>query len=1103
MRAFGSEKGVGATSQVSPRGRTLVFRYVVFLALVSLASMTLVSKAVAAAPAMRLRAITQPTHFVPGSAPAEGILYPGAESIPAYGVIATNVGTAPTSGNLIFTATVPSALTIGAVPPEIWAKVNKEPIPCSVSGQRVTCVDPAVLQPGQWAQMFIPVGVPVGASGTVTARFGLEGGGAPSTSTSIDTSLIAALPSFGLLEGRSGLAAALTPADALPSIAVQAGSHPAGMMVELGLPTREAGEGGGTLLEPGITAVEDLRDARVDLPRGMVVDPTATPVRCTEGQLENRECPEASAIGTVAVLTNLLTVAPQLAPLYNMVPPPGSASDFGFDAIGQGIFVHILGGVRPDGGYVLSAHSSDILARPTNPILGLQVELWGDPSSSSYEWVRGSCATRQVSLTAPCPTPSRGEALLTAPTACSAGLGISASVDSWQQPGRRVEAPGSLEALGGIPLAISGCGRLDFSPRLSVTPQVRTADSPSGLDVDLHVPQDDSLNTLAEANLKDAVVTLPPGLVLNPSSANGLAACTAAQFALEGGEPANCPDASKIGTVEVDTPLLEHPLPGAIYVAKPYENPFGSLLAIYVMVYDPETGVVIKLAGHVEADPTTGRLTTTFANNPQLPFEDFKLEFFGGPRAVLRTPTTCGTFSSQSRLTPWSGTAAVEEGSPFTVAAGADGGACVSNEVQLPDRPSFEAGTANPLAGTFSPFVLHLKREDGSQQFRGLNVELPLGLLGKLARIPYCPDSALTAAEARSGHEEQATPSCPAASEVGKMTVGAGAGPQPYYVSGRAYLAGPYRGAPLSLVIITPAVAGPYDLGTVVVRSALYVNETTAQITVKSDPIPTILKGIPLDVRSISVEMDRPDFTLNPTSCDPASVSGEAITTAGQTAPLSNRFQVGGCRGLDFKPNLKVQLKGATKRIGHPALKAVLTAKAGEANIGRAQVNLPHGEFLDQGNLNKTCTKPILLAGRCSKSTIYGKAKAWTPLLDEPLQGPVYLVGGYGYKLPALVADLNGQIRILLVGKIDSGRNKGIRSTFESVPDAPVSRFVLEMKGGKKYGLLENAENLCKAPKAKRRAIVRFTGHNGMVDQYKPMVRNQCGKSAKKKGHHG
>jgi len=353
--------------------------------------------------------------------------------------------------------------------------------------------------------------------------------------------------------------------------------------------------------------------------------------------------------------------------------------------------------------------------------------------------------------------------------------------------------------------------------------------------------------------------------------------------------------------------------------------------------------------------------------------------------------------------------------------------------------------------------------------------------------VPPCPDAAAAAA------------ACPSSSQVGTVTAAAGVGgaplwiPQPGKAPTAVYLAGPYKGGPYSLIFKVPAQAGPFDLGTVVTRAAIYVDPETARVRIASDPLPQILEGVPVLYRTIRVETGRPEFTLNPTSCDAKTISATVTASNGATATPSVGFQATNCATLGFKPHLKLQLKGSTKRVGHPALKAVVTyPKHGVyANIARAQVNLPASEFLDQGNLNKTCTRPVLLAGNCPKTTVYGHAKAWTPLLEKPLQGSVYLVGGYGYKLPALVADLNGQIRILLVGKVDSGPNKGIRSTFEAVPDAPVSRFVLQMKGGKKYSLLENSQNLCSRP---QKAIADFTGQNGAVLHLHPKVANGCGK---------
>ncbi len=507
---------------------------------------------------------------------------------------------------------------------------------------------------------------------------------------------------------------------------------------------------------------------------------------------------------------------------------------------------------------------------------------------------------------------------------------------------------------------------------------------------------------------------------------------------------------------------------------------------------DEQSGIVVKLAGEVHADPQSGQLTTTFSEAPQQPFEDFKLHFFGGAAAALRTPPACMGYESTATLTPWS---APESGLPaaradgWSISAFPGGGACPSDPAQAPNAPTFAAGSAAPIAAAYSPFAIHLRREDGSQELGALTVSPPPGLLAKLAGVPYCPGSALAAAAAKSGREEEASPSCPAASEVGSVTVGAGAGPAPYYVHGTAYLAAPYKGAPLSLAVITPAAAGPYDLGTVVVRVALHVDPETARVTAVSDPIPHILQGIPLDVRTIDVSLDRPQFSLNPTSCAEKSSNGEATSVFGQSAPLSSRFQLGECGGLGFAPKFSLRLRGKTRRSGHPALRAEVRMPTGGANIASAQVSLPPSELLDQGNLDKVCTQPQLRSASCPAGSVYGHARAWSPLLDAPLEGPVYLGVGYGHLLPDLVADLNGQIRVLLHGRVDTTKRHGLRNSFEVVPDAPVSRFVLELKGGRKYGLLENKANLCGRT---RHAAARFTAHNGRLAILRPKLRVRC-----------
>ena len=480
------------------------------------------------------------------------------------------------------------------------------------------------------------------------------------------------------------------------------------------------------------------------------------------------------------------------------------------------------------------------------------------------------------------------------------------------------------------------------------------------------------------------------------------------------GQAATCPPASKIGEVQVITPLLEEPLPGQVFIGTPECSPCsaadaseGKLIKLYIQINDPERGVIVKLAGSVAATETEtqpGRLTATFAQNPQLPFSDLKLNFKSGDRATLTTPSTCGKYTTSSRLTPWSApeTPTALSESSFEVSEG-----CANTAAAEPNQPHFEAGTVNPSAGAFSPFVLKLSREPGSQVIKGLNATLPPGLTGKLAGVAECPQAQIEAAKQRSGNEEQAAPSCPLSSQLGTVNVGAGSG-APFYVTGHAYLAGPYKGAPLSMAILTPAVAGPFDLGTVVVRAALYVNPETAQITAKSDPVPTVLDGIPLDVRSIAVHIDRNQFTLNPTNCDRLSLTGEVLA-ASSLANVSDPFQVGGCSALAFKPKLAIHLKGATKRAGNPALSATVTYPPGPgyANIARAAVTLPHSEFLDNAHIGTVCTRVQFAEGRgkCPAASVYGFARAISPLLEAPLQGHVYLRSSSN-KLPDLVAAL-------------------------------------------------------------------------------------------------
>ncbi len=740
---------------------------------------------------------------------------------------------------------------------------------------------------------------------------------------------------------------------------------------------------------------------------------------------------------------------------------------------GSDIFAHILGNVDPSGNYSLMAKAGDVIQYGS--LSDLAVTLWGNPSDPSHDHLRGKCDAGG-SATQACPVPDSQTPYLTMPSACSGPLSAGIDLTSWQTNTTDSATAETTDASDGSPVGVTGCSSLQFNPTLKARPTTNVADSPSGLDVDLKVPQTNSQDTPATSNLKDATVTLPPGLVLNPSAANGLDGCSSSQIGLTSaigqapirfnGDSPSCPDASKIGTAEVDTPLLDDPLNGSVYLAKPDDNPFGSLLAIYIVV--EEHGVLIKLAGHVVADPDTGQLVTTFSDNPQLPFADFKLNFKSGPHGTLRTPDTCGAYSTTSSLTPWSGNAAATPHDDYAISQG-PGGACAATEADQPNSPSFDAGTVEPIAGAFSHFVLNLNRDDGTQQFSSVTVSPPPGLVAKLAGTASCAEAGIAQAQGRDqrgdGATELSDPSCPASSQVGVVDVAAGAGPSPYWTQGKVYMAGPYKGEPLSFVIITPAVAGPFDLGVVVTRVAIHIDPTTAQITTTSDPLPTILDGIPLDIRSARVKLDKPNFTLNGTSCDATSINGSLLSTLSQTAQLSQPFQLAECSSLGFKPSLKLGLKGGHLRNGHPAFTSVLTYPSGDyANLRKAQVVLPPSMQLDQSHIQAPCTRPQFAAGQCPDASVIGSVTATSPLLDYQLSGPVYLRTGNN-PLPDIVLALHGPasqpIEIDQVGKIDTV-NARLRTTFESVPDAPLSKAVISLVGGSK-GLLVNNTNLLQA----------------------------------------
>jgi hypothetical protein len=881
-----------------------------------------------------------------------------------------------------------------------------------------------------------------------------------------------------------------------------------------------------------------VRDIHVDLPPGFVGDPLEVPY-CGESEVEVRTCPVDSQVGYITLHIFIFSGLYVRVPVFNMKPPPGSVGAFGFNVLG-GAIIHMNVRLRSEDDYGLTLDIPDI--SQTVSLYGQQLILWGRPSDPRHDQYRGPEAlcvgsdfvTMFFCLGGEHSASSESGAFLTLPGQCSAGpLTTTLRTDPWQDPNDVQELDWvSHMPLGfpapagewGEPQGVTDCGKVPFNPDITVQPTTDRAETPTGLNVTLRVPDAGFKNPdgIAQANLKKAEVRLPEGMSINPSAGEGLGVCTPADYAREtatSNPAAGCPNSSKIGTVQIVTPALQEPLDGSLYIAqqdnpattKPgAENPFDSLLAMYIVARNPVRGVVVKQAGEVSPDPKTGRLVTTFDGNPQVPFSEFTLRFREGQRSPLVSPPACGTYTTDANFSSWSAAdpdhpaaaEIVEDASSFRITEGVGGSPCPTSNAARGFKPALQAGTLNNDAGSYSPFNVRMTRNDGEQEITSFSADLPPGLSGRLAGVPSCSDADIAKTATKTGLQEKADPSCPAASQVGRTLVGAGVGSVLAYAPGKVYLAGPYHGSPLSIAAITSATVGPFDLGTVVVRSALRIDPDTAQVHVDSagsDPIPHILRGIPLHVRDIRVYMDRPDFTLNPTNCSPFAVATE-LTGSGAdfanpaddvAAAVDNRFQVANCANLGFKPKLAFKLKGGTHRGDYPALTAVLKARPGDANIARTAVTLPHSEFLAQEHIRTICTRVQFAADNCPAAAIYGHAKAVSPLLDEPLQGPVYLRSSSN-PLPDLVADLNGRFDVVLAARIDSV-NQGIRNRFELVPDAPVTKFTLKMQGGKK-GLLVNSRNLCKG---RNFADVRMVGQNGKLAKSNPVVANSCGDAGK------
>src|SRR3984885_7717286 len=916
----------------------------------------------------------------------------------------------------------------------------------------------------------------------------------------------------------------------------QAGGHPPVGFTQYTIQHTTVAPG---LVEPIAEPLEGhtIKTLRVDLPPGETVNPNATPTKCSLAEFLNEPeaetfvptCDVSTKVGEeqASLVTNAanVTLPPPIGllpnkgsriplvpgltqvPVYNLQPKPGEPALFGFVIAGkEPVFLETEVAWESDFHESFTIQQPNTAATPgLNTLISRLVNFGDTPGNGTY---------------------------ITKPTTCfDPSEAANAHLYSTWFRAESYEKPDASFPKGSTPVenkiidssgqffGQKGCDEDPFDPELNVDPGTSQVDSPAPATVTTTLKYlTGTESPIEESHLRKAVVTLPEGMGINPSGSNGLAACTDQQFKKGQRTYSNeCPANSIVGSAEIDSPPLSEPLRGSIYVGeqKSMDPASGEEFRILVEAKSEKLGVDLRLVGKVAANPSTGQLTATINEQeigelagklpeglPQVPFRAVRLRF-DGSRSVLTSPPTCSAAETTGQMEPWARPGEqVAVSSKFTLSSVPGGGTCPTTLAERKFAPSYTAKSDSAKAGAYSPFRVHIGRPDGQQELKVVNVTLPKGLTGNLSGIPYCSDAALAAAAASTGKAGQESPRCSTASRMGGTSTESGTGVNPVKLAGNAYLAGPYKGAPLSLAIITPAVSGPFDLGTVVVRVALNVNPETAQVNAVSDAIPDVFGGVKLDIRSIDVNVDRAKFMINPTNCAAGALSGTinggganpASSSAWSTYAVSVPYQATECKKLAFKPKLFTRLYGPTKRAKNPRIRAILEARQGDANLTRAALTLPHSLFLDQSHIKTVCTRVQLAAKACPQASVYGHAEAKSPLLDGKLKGPVYLVSSNN-TLPNLVADLRGQVNIQLRGIISSKRG-GLKTVFPMVPEVPEKKFILNMQGGKK-SLLVNSTNTCKS---KQTAVLNLGGQNGKKvknNKYKLNI-SSCKKSKKK-----
>ncbi len=1039
---------------------------------------------------LRLTTSQAPTNLTPGG---KGRLL----------VAATNLGDASLTGEVVVTDHLPAGLRAVAVEGSL-ANKSTFGLQCSLKGpQEAACSYSEATPLAPLTGLKLTIIVQVGNA--VTGENRVEASGAAKASVESPVKLSAEPAPFGIEKYE------LRPEEQGGALDLRAGSHPSQLTTTLGVTQ--------TPVEEPVALTKNLQ---FSLPPGLIGNPQATSEKCSQADFNTEPvtaainlCKAASVVGEAQVTIEepaLGHAGPvsRTVPIFNLEPAPGEPARFGLVVLKDPVVLETAVRTGTDYGVVVSAKSTSELAG----LLSSTATFWGVPGDPRHNPDRGwACVAHGESSGGgygACEAQQKQEKeleekqksegtyqepkpFLVMPTSCGTPLSAPAQIQSWV-PGAALQPPFESQNTE----TLEGCNFLQSNPLISVEPESHSTSTPAGMTVDVTTPQKESGEgtsgeKLVESAIKSTTVALPQGLQLSPAAASGLLACSASQVGYLGSEeheqtqntnfsaePASCPPEAKVATVTIKSPDLEHELEGFAYLANQNTNPFQPPLVLYLVARDPVSGVLVKLAGTVTPDPVTGQLSSTFENTPQVPFEALKLNFFGGPRATQSTPAQCGSYTTNASFTPWSGNPATPTSSSFNITSGPGGGPCPSNP--LPFSPSFTAGSTNLQASSFTPFALTIKKPDGNEALEGISIKLPPGMAALLSSVTPCPEPQVARNE------------CGPASLVGDSTASSGLGGEPFNLPGKVFLTGPYKGAPFGLSVVTPAVAGPFNLGDVTVRSTINVDRETAAVTVTSDPFPTILKGVPTQLKQINVIVDRPGFQFNPTNCNPMSITGSLTGSHGTSKAVSSPFQVANCAALPFAPKLTSTVGAVASKANGAGLNVqVVSPGLGQDNIAKVELQLPLALPSRLTTIQKACLDAVFKVNpaACDEGSLIGKATIHTPVLTNPLSGPAYLVSHGNAAFPDVEFVLQGEgITLVLDGKTDI--KKGITySRFEATPDAPFTTFLTELPTGPHSALTANVApsknySLCGASLT---MPTKITAQNGAVIQQSTQIK--------------